>query len=390
MTLKKLFLGTTALLAAGLVGAGARAADPIKLTLGGFYGAALGGEIGGADKQGEPSFQKTNVAFHQNVEVYFNGQTTLDNGLTAGVHIELEANNQSGRTIDEVYTYFRGGFGDFRFGDTKSANDLLCIWDPGSITNNFGLQSPNTTFTNVTTNAVIKLGNLSSCIDEGQAKGTKAIYYSPVFSGLQFGASFQPHQGKSAGPVTGTASTNNVAGDGMNIITAGLNYKHNFGAVSLLAGGGIEYWITPRQDSNDHPMFLDGGFQLTWGKLTVGASGEYMWNYIQSSRFNGRTSNNPVAFGSDAWVAAVGANYVYDAWTFALEYMHGAFQISSDSDVDVYNAVSFQTTYKLGPGIRLESEIAWFDWNEDQTLPHPQARATSNSVSVGLGTYMTF
>ena len=59
---------------------------------------------------------------------------------------------------------------------------------------------------------------------------------APVFSGLQFGASFQPHQGKTAGPVTGTASTNNVAGDGMNIITAGLNYKHSFGPVSLLAG----------------------------------------------------------------------------------------------------------------------------------------------------------
>ena len=41
MTLKKLFLGTTAVLAAGLVGAGARAASPITLTLGGFYGAAL-------------------------------------------------------------------------------------------------------------------------------------------------------------------------------------------------------------------------------------------------------------------------------------------------------------------------------------------------------------
>ena len=41
--------------------------------------------------------------------------------------------------------------------------------------------------------------------------------------------------------------------------------------------------------------------------LTVGASGEYMLNYIQSSRFNGRTANNPVSFGSDAWVAVAHA-----------------------------------------------------------------------------------
>src|SRR5262249_18503091 len=97
MTLKKLFLGTTALLAAGLVGAGAKAADPIKLTLGGFFGAAGGGEIGGADNKGEPSYQKQHGAIHENVEVYFNGSTTLDNGLTPGVHIELEGNNTPGR-----------------------------------------------------------------------------------------------------------------------------------------------------------------------------------------------------------------------------------------------------------------------------------------------------
>jgi hypothetical protein len=72
----------------------------------------------------------------------------------------------------------------------------------------------------------------------------------------------------------------------MNIITAGLNYKRSFGPVNLLAGGGIEYWITPRQDSNDHPAFFDGGFQLTWGKLTVGASGEYMMNYIRGGLRN--------------------------------------------------------------------------------------------------------
>jgi len=104
MTMKKLFLGTTALVAAGLIAVRADAADPIRLTLGGFYATAMGVEIGGATKPGEPSNDRQTGAFHQNVEVYFNGATTLDNGLTAGVHVELEGNNQSGRTMDEVYT----------------------------------------------------------------------------------------------------------------------------------------------------------------------------------------------------------------------------------------------------------------------------------------------
>ena len=39
-------LCTSALISAGFVASQAQAADPIKLTLGGFYGAAAGAEIG--------------------------------------------------------------------------------------------------------------------------------------------------------------------------------------------------------------------------------------------------------------------------------------------------------------------------------------------------------
>ena len=80
MKMKKWFLGTTTLVAAGLMAGGAGAADAIKLTLGGFYGTAMGVEIGGETKPGEASFNKQAGAFHQNVEIYFTGSTTLDNG----------------------------------------------------------------------------------------------------------------------------------------------------------------------------------------------------------------------------------------------------------------------------------------------------------------------
>src|SRR5436189_4516585 len=100
--MKHVLLGTTALVAAGFVVGQAQAADPIKLQLGGFYGAAAGAEIGGNDAHGSASDNRQHYAFKNNVEVYFNGSTTLDNGLTAGVHIELEGNNSS-KTIDEVF-----------------------------------------------------------------------------------------------------------------------------------------------------------------------------------------------------------------------------------------------------------------------------------------------
>src|SRR2546430_16206310 len=101
-------LCTSALISAGVVASQAQAADPIKLTLGGFYGAAAGAEIGGNNANGSPSDNRTWGAFKNNVEVYFNGSTTLDKGLTARVHIQPETHNTSGRTNDEGFTYFQG------------------------------------------------------------------------------------------------------------------------------------------------------------------------------------------------------------------------------------------------------------------------------------------
>jgi hypothetical protein len=401
MTIKRILLGSSALVAAAVAAAAAQAADPIKLTLGGFYGSAAGVEIGGNDSDGAPSQNRQTGAFKQNVEVYFNGSTTLDNGLTVGAHIELEANNTANRTIDEVYTYFRGGFGDFRFGDQKSAMDTLCVVDPGYITNNFGLQSPNNTFTNVTNNAVIALGNLSTCVDEGQAKGTKAVFFTPIFNGLQLGISYQPSDstngggsgpnGRTGGPGTGTRS--NDASD-RNILSAAAVYKQKLDGFSLTAGAGLEYTFEANLrtgNNNSQRMgFYNAGFQLGFGRFAVGASGEYYQNYINNQRFRAPNATNPVAADSDAWSVAVGGSYTIDAWTVGLEYMRAQFQISSSSDVDIYNAVSLQGTYKLGPGIRLEGELGWFSWNEDQRLHGSGATAQSSSFSVGLGTYMTF
>src|SRR5438445_1210814 len=157
-------LCTSALISAGFVVGQAQAADPIKLQLGGFYGAAAGAEIGGNNARDSASDNRTHYAFKNNVEVYFNGSTTLDNGLTAGVHIELEANNTANRTIDEVFMYFKGGFGEFRFGDTGGALGKSCVVDPGASTNNFGLISPNNSFTNVGRNSPLGLAGMGSVV----------------------------------------------------------------------------------------------------------------------------------------------------------------------------------------------------------------------------------
>jgi len=376
-------MGTTALVAAGLVVGQAQAADPIKLTLGGFYGTAAGVEIGGNDASGSPSNNRQTGAFKQNVEIYFNGSTTLDNGLTAGVHVELEGNNTPNRTEDELFAYFKGGFGEFRFGDTGGALGKSCVVDPGAITNNFGLISPNNSFSNVGRNTPIGLGGMGTCEDHGNQ--TKAVYFSPVFGGFQGVVSYAPGigpgpGGRSAGPYTGTNS-NKVD---RNILEGSINFNKSFGAVSVT--GNVAGEVTLASGGNGPiPWEGQGGLVIGFGRWQVGASGEYDANY---NPWLGGGSSTAVANSDDAWFVSAGASYAIDAWTVGLEGIYG--NLGTSAGHDQYKAASLQGTYKLGPGIRLEGEVAYFWYNQAHNGTFNGNNGTSNSASIGLGTYMTF
>jgi len=393
--MKHVLMGTTALVAAGLVVGQAQAADPIKLTLGGFYGTAAGLEIGGNEASGSPSNNKQLGGFKQNVEVYFNGSTTLDNGLTAGVHIELEANNTSNRTEDEIFAYFKGGFGEFRFGDTGGALGKSCVVDPGAITNNFGLISPNNSFSNVGANTPIGLGGMGTCEDHGN--GTKAVYFSPVFGGFQGVISYAPSDasgvgggsggssnlgGRTGGPGTGTR---NNTGD-RNTIAGSLNFNKSFGAVSVTGNVAGEVTIESGTPGGPKPWEAQGGLVIGWGRWQVGASAEFDANY--GSWLGGTAAGMAINPGDDAWFASAGAAYAIDAWTVGLEGIYGNLQ--HQGGTDHYKAVSLQGTYKLGPGIRLEGEVAYFWYNQAHGSTFNGNNGTSNSASIGLGTYMTF
>jgi len=177
--MKKTLLGTTAMVAAGVV-AGQAAADGVELGLGGYYTAAAGANVSEDFYSGfdEPRFG----AFRQDVEVYFRGKTTLDNGITVGATIQLEG-QQSKDQIDEVWAFFQGGFGEVRFGDDDDVIQQLAYGIP-TATNVFGVDSPFFSFSNAWwagygygTNTTYR--QLSS-------DATKIIYFSPSFGGFTF------------------------------------------------------------------------------------------------------------------------------------------------------------------------------------------------------------
>src|SRR5262249_52701807 len=86
-------LGSSALVAAGMFAGSAVAADKLKIGVGGYYMSAFG-----FISQDGTTGSRHPVALDQDNEIHFKGETTLDNGLTVGVHVELEG----GTTADQI------------------------------------------------------------------------------------------------------------------------------------------------------------------------------------------------------------------------------------------------------------------------------------------------
>ena len=98
--MKKLLLGSTALVVGGVMAAPAMAADPIKMGIGGYYTFyALAGNIDSSYAFDGSFTTYKGLAFTQEGEIHFIGQTKLDNGTSVGLTVELEAWNPTASTL---------------------------------------------------------------------------------------------------------------------------------------------------------------------------------------------------------------------------------------------------------------------------------------------------
>ncbi len=192
--MRKVLLGTTALVAGGMFAAGAvqaeeMMADPISVGVGGYYRAAMG-FVGGDDAAGEPMNNAHSTLLGQDVELTVSGETTLDNGMTVGLVIQIEggeggsANETAGPTLDERWLYFKGGFGQIRIGAVESARQQFTNFAPHGASN-FGVNTPFFNF--------VPAGYIATYNDGiGAEDSIKLVYLSPSFNGFQFGLSYAP------------------------------------------------------------------------------------------------------------------------------------------------------------------------------------------------------
>src|SRR5262249_15893629 len=155
----------------------------IKMRVAGYYTAAAGYTF--ARSKDPFNNAARDHAFKQDTEVHFLGETKLDNGLIIGVHFELEGQDSTDQ-IDETWMYFKGGWGELRFGDEDDPRKLKAYAAPVANPDAaFGVNSPFLAFSNNPIGTNTTTTNVEN-------DSTKIIYFTPSIFGFSFAASYTP------------------------------------------------------------------------------------------------------------------------------------------------------------------------------------------------------
>jgi hypothetical protein len=380
--MKKVLLGTTALLGAGTIAGAAQASDGIKLDIGGFFKSAYVMSFD-KDKSGSAGHGRTFDKLTNDSEIYFKGETTLDNGITVGARVELEAET-AGDQIDMSYGYFQGGFGKVVLGTQNDALETTCVIAPGG-TPNFSGYSPSGSGDNSPTFSNYAC---TSATDHSLA----VSYYSPVFAGFSFGMTYTPetgHDGQGDGGAGYGMFTHGV-GQETHVGTLALNYDlpGDGWGLHLNAGGS---WALGGDPIGDHQHAGDayyGAAAFDIGGFSVGGT----FNY-----FNNDGHDN------DAWVAGGGLAYNVDAWTVGLQYSHANFagvnaayniaasglNPTAQAGHRSNNRVALTGNYDMGPGIGLDADLA-YSWYHDTDPATSSTADDYHAFEVGVGTHFDF
>ncbi|WP_372096374.1 porin [Tistrella mobilis] len=354
--MKKILLGSTAIVAAAAAfAAPASAAEKIKLGLGGYYQSVF-------VLIDEDVADTRTDSMKQEGEIHFLGETTLDNGVTVGVNVQLEGYT-TGDQIDEHFVYFEGGFGRVQLGAADSAAYLMHYSAPTAIAGH-GVDSPNFFHASQPGTNVLA-SNYTFLNTTGDAN--KLTYFTPRFSGFQLGLSYTPSL---AGGTGGSSNSygnlpDNTPGQQEKIVEIGANYVNSIGGVDVAFAVG---YLTGQQEVDavgfDDQEAFTVGAQLGYAGFTFG--GGYQKN------------NMGLQLEDDMEQWNVGLTYGFGPYTVGTGYGYGS-QTSAAGIEDELSTFEIGGTYEMGPGVSLMAGYFHYDFDSDL----PANRNTSDAFMVG-------
>lgn len=390
----KRLLASTALVAAGLVGASAAqaqtapAAQPLQVTVGGYFENTFGyaNNDDGVTTAYRTGTSTANSALNAtsattiakpnkwgqqfDSEIWFNVKGTLANGISVGARVELEANTEND-VIDESYFIIEGAFGRIDLGATNAAANKMAVNVPAigkahKANGMFAIKPWVYAPTAVTTISA------DDVAPELTADNQTLSYYTPRFEGFQLGASIVPNSKQDLEEFSDktTARTN--------VTSVGLNFTRAFGGVNLEAYAGWEHAgsldnataNTANASDQDHYAV---GLRLGYAGFSLGGG----YKKVDEDHSSG---------DGDAY--AVGLSYTFGPATVGVQYFKGEAEgtttVAGEDKTEVWLVGA---NYTLGPGVDVFANIFAIEYKDETS----SAATDNNDGAAGLvGMRLTF
>lgn len=426
--MKKILLAGTAIVGVAILSQPAHA--DLKLDLQGYFrgyavytdSATPGVTVGGAANNKLQKF-----SFMRDNEVHFTGQTTLDNGLTVGVHNEIKLGNESNGPItaapgagfaaqqhdvfglpgdqptltDETYAYFQGDWGRVNVGSEDGAAYLLQVAAPSADSNIDGLRVYIQGFDQATwgmapgvfSGTGLGGGGVDYPLGYDNAdfrQSERFTYLTPKWNGFQAGASYAAVPGMQ-NPFGGTYGqpVDSNTGQFKDLWEVAARWDGEFSGFGISAGAGYSGASTQNSAATAvgkvgtrNLQTWDGGLNFTWQQFSLG--GAYKWS-------NTGTSGTAATGSTDMHVWDVGLGWDNGPWHAGASYYDAAF------DQDAYGfglpaggrlTLQRETVgggYTFGPGMTFRGAVALLQADDHITgSPHP------DQTEVTLGTDINF
>lgn len=328
--MRKVLLGTTALVAAAAFASmGAAQADemmegPVTVGLSGYTVGLVGFTSNDMDGKGNPL--RGEEVFHI-YEFAISGSTTLDNGITVGVHAQVGTSGEwtvsdRDQPFDEQHITVSGSFGSLRIGRTESAAFNATVGAPGGGVGFIGVNDP---WYNPGGRSV------NTWTGVGAQDAQKVVYTSPNFSGLTIGVSYAPEGDETA---AGAGRTTNDDGQYSEHTALGVSYSTDF-----MEGGSLSIGM-------GYEMAADEGGGADMEAMKFGASIS-----VDQISFGGGMYDSGPTDGDSSVQYDLGASYALG------EGLDVGVQFAANDDGGT-SMTALHLTYALGPGIDVGGQIA--------------------------------
>lgn len=380
--MKKLLLTTTAV--AGLVAftaTGASAAG-IDLNLGGNFKAYAGVTDQDTANLAEQDLKRS-------AEINFNGETTLDNGLTVGVNVEMQAEpdgnaasvSQNATTtqatdIEESYIYFSGNWGRVNIGAEDGAAYLLQVAAPSADSNIDGLD-PEFLFVNTRIDGDASASFVDDASDfvgitryasDISGDADKITYMTPKVNGFQAGVSYAPDLDQEVATENlAGAETDNEAGHFENFYSVAARYDGEVDGIGIHLGAGYE---TADAETSGEVEDWNVGAKVAYDAFSVGVA----YNEKEAD-----ASFGPVNWVADTEAFIVGADYTSGAYKVGASY----FESEEKNTNDELTRYSIGGGYTYGPGMSFRGSVNFYEMDNTGGVDN-------DATSILVGTDISF